>query len=132
MARLTQSTGILFILSALAGLFIFSGCDRDDETEPQGHHAEEIAIQPEDASFAVGEQVQFNAVLLTAAGDTVDTSGLDVDWQWWSSDDNVFTVEDNGLATGQNPGEAFCIAEVTVLEGSQNFTGRDSVFVVVF
>jgi hypothetical protein len=131
--RLIQAiTGVLIVAYAFAGMFIFSGCNDDDVTELPDHQVHEIVIFPDSAFFEVGEQVQFSAFALTAAGDTVDTSDLDIEWDWWSTDTDVFTVEDDGTATGQNPGEAFCVIEATILVGTQNFNGRDSAFVFIF
>ena len=129
---LFQSNRGLLLFALIAGLLIHIGCSGDDVTGPDGHGVVDIRIEPQDASFSVGEQEQFQALLLDADGNSVEPEGLDVTWEWWSSDTEVFAVEPGGLATGQAAGEAYCIIEVTVLEGTQNFNGRDSAFVVIF
>jgi hypothetical protein len=131
--RLIQTiTGILIMAFVFVGVFIFSGCSDDDAVELPDHQVHEIVIFPDSAFFEVGQQVEFSAFALTAAGDTVDTSDLDIEWEWWSTDPDVFTVEDDGTATGQSSGDALCVIEATILRGTQNFTGRDSAFVFIF
>jgi len=129
---LFQSNRGLFLLALIAGLLIQTGCSSNDVAGTDGHGVVDLRIEPQEASFSVGEQEQFQAVLLDADGSAVDPEGLDVTWEWWSSDTEVFEVEPGGLATGQTAGEAYCIIEVTVLEGTQNFNGRDSAFVSIF
>jgi hypothetical protein len=119
---------------ALAGVIVFTGCESDDE-EPlsSDQQVESISIHPEIAELEVGEQLDFSVVGLTAEGDTVDTGDLEVEWSWWSTDEEVFTVEPGGLATARGPGEAYCVVEATILHKSlRNFTGRDSAFVMIF
>jgi hypothetical protein len=123
---------LTLFMAVFAGIIVISSCDRGEDDVQPAHNADHIAIEPEGASIGIGEEIQFSAVILTASGDTVDTSGLDVEWQWWSTDPGIFTVEESGLATGEDAGEAYCVAEATILVGSSNFTGRDSVFVSVF
>ncbi len=127
-----QANRSFFLLAVFAVLLIHAGCSSDEVAGPDGHGVVEVRIEPQEATFSVGEQEQFQALLLDADGSAVDPEGLDVTWDWWSSDTEVFTVEPGGLATGQAAGEAYCIIEVTVLEGTQNFTGRDSAFVFLF
>jgi len=125
-----SSTIIVFLFMAFLLTF---GCSTDDVTSPEdGHGVVEVVIEPREAEFEVGEHLEFSAFALNADGDTVDTSDLNIEWEWWSDDPEVFTVEPGGLATGHNPGEAFCIIEATILVGKSNFSGRDSAFVMVF
>lgn len=144
--ELSQTSVVFFAALAFAVMLIFSGCgDDDDPAGPQTQEAVDVIISPDSAEFSVGEQMQFSAFVLTDAGDTVATEDLDVEWEgeWWSSDPEVFTVEDNGMATGQDSGEAYCVVELT-LEDDQifetagfltksraRFTGRDSAFVLM-
>jgi plastocyanin len=131
-----------FIMAlALAGTLVLAGCDSTDANneEPQ---IEALIISPSSVSIEVGEQVNFSIAALTASGDTV----RDLDPRWWSSDPDVFTVDGNGTATGQAPGDAFCKAEVTAeaantashlktvhsKRAKRIFVGRDSAFVSVF
>lgn len=58
--------------------------------------------------------MNFSVFALTASGDTIDTDEIDIEWQWWSTDPEVFDVEPGGLATGKSSGEAFCVVEATV------------------
>jgi hypothetical protein len=108
------------------------GCDSSEVDSLLGHGVERVVISPSTASVSVGDQVSFSAFALTAQGDTVDTADLDIEWRWWSSDPDVFTVEEGGTATGRSPGEEYCVVEATILRGQSNFTGRDSAFVMVF
>ncbi len=121
-----------FLPALVAGLFIHAGCSSDDVAGTDGHGVVDLRIEPQEATFSAEEQEQFQALLLDADGNAVDPEGLDVTWEWWSSDTEVFTVEPGGLATGQSAGEAYCIIEVTVLEGTQNFNGRDTAIVFIF
>lgn len=124
----------------LTGALVLAGCDSTDANEePQ---IETLIISPRSVSIAVGEQADFSVAALTTSGDTV----RDLDLRWWSSDPDVFTVDGNGMATGQAPGDAFCKAEVTAeaantashlktvhsKRAKRIFVGRDSAFVSVF
>jgi len=124
----------------LTGTLVLSGCDSTDANEePQ---IEELIISPGSANLAVGEQMDFSVAALTASGDTI----RDLDLRWWSSDPAVFTVGNNGTATGQAPGEAFCKVELTddatntathlkaayFKAAKRPFPGLDSAFVSVF
>jgi len=122
--RLFQSTATFVIVIALAATLIITGCDGDETTGPQNPVVVDVVISPETAELEVGEELDFSAFALTAAGDTVDISDLNIEWNWWSNDPDVFTVEPGGLATGQSPGEAYCIVEATV-EVGLNFNQND-------
>ena len=131
-----SSTVVIFLFMASVLTF---GCSDDDVTGPEnGHGVVEVVILPPEAEIDVGNFQEFEALLLNAQGNTIDPSeldGFDIDWEWSSSDTNVFTVEQDGsagLGAGETSGEAFCIIEVTILVGNSNFTGRDSAFVMVF
>jgi hypothetical protein len=100
------SLGICFLM--------FNGCSDDDATGPQSDQVSSINIHPETATITEDEQIDFSVVLLSATGDTLGPDDFDIEWQWWSTDPDVFTVEAGGLATGQNPGDAFCVVEATV------------------
>jgi hypothetical protein len=112
--KLLKRSSLVLIAIAATGICMFNSCSDDDPTGPQNPQIVDIAISPSDATFASGEQLNFSVVALTATGDTVDTADLDIEWQWWSTDTEVFTVEPGGLATGQNPGEAYCIVEANI------------------
>ena len=120
------------LASAFTAMVLFSGCNDDSVTSSNRDQISKVIIIPDSIGIAVGEQVDFSAYLLDDADDNVDTEGLNIEWNWWSSNTDVFTVEPGGLATAKSPGEEFCIVEVTVLHGSSNFTGRDTAFVFIF
>lgn len=128
--RLIQTTGIIFMQLAVLGLLLFSGCGGDDATGPQSPQVVDVAISPENAEIPVGEDFEFSAFALTATGDTVDVADLDIEWQWWSDDPDVFTVEPGGMATGHNAGEAYCIVEATIEVGF-NFSQKDVSFAAI-
>mgnify|MGYP006303620335 FL=1 len=121
--------GALLIILAMV---LLGSCEEEKETEdptPQG-----VIIRPEEAAFSVGEQRDFSALVITESGDTLDIDNPDIELKWWSSDTTVFTVKEGGTATGRNAGEAYCIAEVTISDGTtlkRLFTGRDSAFVSI-
>lgn len=98
----------------IVGLGMLSGCSGEDSTGPDSPQVAEISISPEEAAIEPEEQIDFSVFALTETGDTVDTDDIDIEWQWWSTDPDVFDVEPGGLATGKNSGEAFCVVEATV------------------
>jgi hypothetical protein len=113
-------------------MLLISSCEENNQS--QDPTIQDVIIQPSNTSFNVGEQHEFSAFLLTESGDTVEVDNADIELDWWSSDTTVFTVEANGTATGNNPGDAYCIAEVRVDEDAnlkRIFTGRDSAFVSI-
>ena len=130
-----------FGLSALlTAMLVLVGCDTTDLAEEE--QIASIAIFPDSVALEVGEQVDFDVVALTASGDTVENANLKL--RWWSTDTAVFTVEENGLVTGQGSGRAFCKVEATdgeaagktVASGSHRLMrvpiGRDSAVVHMF
>ncbi len=113
---------------------MLSGCDKEDDTEPLNDQIEQIVITPQNASIPVGEQFEFSTAGVNANGDTVDISdmNLGLEWNWWSTDPEIFTVDDDGIATGMQAGEAFCILDFNERESRLKFTGRDSAVVFIF
>lgn len=129
---------LLISVLVFAGLVTPGSCDKEDDSDTNGVEIEKIAIIPEDAAMAIGEQEDFSAYALTTSGEKLYFDELDVESHWWSSDTTVFTVQTNGVATGKKQGEAYCILEATVslksgqLKALRRFTGRDSAFVAIF
>jgi len=134
-----------FALSSTILIFLFMvsilkfGCGGDDVTGPEdGHGVVEVVIEPPVAEIDTGNNQEFEAFLKDAQGNIVDPAeldGFDIDWEWWSTDTNVFTVEQDGstgIGAAESSGEAFCIIEVTITEGNSNFNGRDTSIVFVF
>lgn len=121
--KLQELLGKVVMALVFAGAFAFTGCESDDIVGPE--EIARIDISPDTASIEVGESIDFSVVALNASGDTIQNPDI----RWWSTNPDVFTVEDDGVATGQEPGEAFCNIEVT---GRRAFVGRDSAFVLVF
>ncbi len=111
---LSQTAATFLGIAIFVMILIFSGCGNDDSVQFQRQEVIDVIILPDSTEFRVGEQVQFSAFVLTEDEDTIATEDLDVEWEgeWWSSDSDVFTVENDGLATGKNAGEAFCIIEL--------------------
>jgi len=110
----TRITVLLITIIALTGMLMATGCDDDNPTEPEDEALEgaEVVIDPQEATFEVNEELNFSAFVISASGDTINDE-LNVEWNWYSSDTDVFTVQSNGTATGHNPGEAFCIVEAS-------------------
>lgn len=119
--QLFKTPLLVLIAFASSSIWLFNSCSGDDSTGPQNPQIVDIAITPDNATFAVGEQQDFSVVALTATGDTVDTADLDIELQWWSTDNDIFTVEPGGLATGHNQGEAYCMVEA-IINVSQHTT----------
>lgn len=112
--RLSNYNILIFIF---AGLLTFNSCsDNGTATDPDDEEIEvsEVVIEPQNATFEVGEEFDFSAFLITVSGDTVNEE-FEIDWNWYSSDQDIFTVEAGGTATGYNPGEAFCIVEAELV-----------------
>lgn len=132
-----QISGIVMVV-AFIGMLTFNSCNKDEDNQTQGFEVEKIAITPKTANMAVGAQEDFSANVITTAGDTLNFKDLDVESRWWSSDTTVFTVQENGTATGKNKGDAYCIIEATIalksaqLKALRFYTGRDSAFVTIF
>lgn len=123
----------ILVALVFAGALALSGCDSTEDTPADP--IEGIAVSPDTASIGIGEQMGFTVVGLTALGDTVRDADLTL--TWWSTDPSVFTV-DEGTATGQQAGTAFCKVEAddnslgTIANSRvRRFVGRDSAFVSV-
>ncbi len=132
-----QTVNILFLQFAVVAMLMTTGCN--DVTGPEEDHGVvDILIEPQEVEMEVGDQQPFEGFLIDEQGDTIDPAeidGFDITWEWWSSDSDIFTVEQDGSAgtgTGEGEGEAFCILEVTITDGSSNFGGRDSSLVRLF
>lgn len=129
----------------VASLSALVGCDSNDTSDPPEVEIAQVAISPDSATIEVGEQAEFSALAVSAAGDTIAIPEGRLEWEWISSDPDVFTVDENGTASGQSPGEEYCIIDATLVEGlsgsaeatvdlraASGFVGRDSAFVLVF
>lgn len=130
----TRATLLFVAALGLTGALVLAGCDSTDTDDAP--EIARVAMVPDSATMAVGESVDFSVVALTADGDTVRDADLDI--EWWSTDPDVFTVTENGLATGQSSGTALCMVEATdevagkaAHPSAPFFVGRDSAFVVV-
>lgn len=77
----------------------------------------------------LGNTVDFAVVPLDENGDVVDDVSLEV--EWWSTDEAVFEVEEDGMARATGEGEAYCVVEATGVAKASRFVGRDSAFVTV-
>ena len=128
---------LLIISITLVSMLITFGCDDDNSTGsvPEGLEGAEVVIEPQDVSLEVDEQVDFSAFVVSASGDTVNDE-FNFSWNWYSSNPEVFTVQNNGTATGQNPGEAFCIVEASTgsakIRAKLRYVGLDSARVFLF
>ncbi len=120
-----------YIIAActVLSLVFTSGCSDNDTTGPQTDQVSSLSIHPETASLEAGDQVDFSVVLLSATGEVLSPDDFDIEWQWWSTDPDVFTVEPGGLATGENPGEAYCMVEVVVAVSHKTNTLPDKLVV---
>ena len=95
--------------SQVSGLFTIS----DPEVYPAGPDAlQNVSLMSQKESLCVGESVQLETFIQPA--------GIDVDISWASSDENVATVDENGVVTAVAPGVAQ--VTVTVTDGENTFT----------
>lgn len=130
---------LIFVPLALviAGALVLAGCDTTEVTDDQ---IASVVISPDTASIEVGEQVDFSVTALNASGETIPNPNVSI--RWWSTDTTVFRVTDDGLATGEDAGEALCMVEAsdevagrvaggTATSSLRRFVGRDSAYVVV-
>lgn len=129
---------LLFITLVFFPLLMSSSCkDNNSVSSSEDDELDEarVVIEPENASFEYTNEQDFSAYVISASDDTVNED-FNLNWNWYSSDPNVFTVQNNGAAKGQNPGEAYCIVEASTESGKiaakLRFTGRDSAFVRIF
>lgn len=128
------------LIFALAGTLAFAvGCDSNDVGEEPDPEITGFAFTTDSVALAVGEEADFSDLVvgLTAEGDTVEDPDLDL--RWWSSDPDVFTVDNNGRAAALDTGRAYCLAEMSDEAAAQafysklaKFTGRDSFLVMMF
>jgi len=125
------------LIFTFVGLLILISCSGEESSVgPEDEEVEiaEVVIKPKNVAFEVGEEYDFSAFLISASGDTVNDK-FEIDWNWYSSDPDVFTVESGGTATGHNSGEAHCIVEVSTdnskIVAKRRFVGRDSAFVTL-
>ncbi|MDR8393296.1 Ig-like domain-containing protein [Aliifodinibius sp. S!AR15-10] len=121
---LIKSLCLLSLAVSVSWIAIFTGCSTDSDMGEMQNQITEIEITPDSIAISAGDKKEFSAFGLTASGDTVQ----DAEFNWWSTDTDVFTVENDGTVTGQNAGNAFCMIELAI----RGFTGRDSAFVNVF
>lgn len=138
MTRVTIS--IQALLFALIGTLVSTvGCDSNDVAEEPEPAIEEFAFTTDSVALEVGQEADFSDLLvgLTADGDTVEDPDLDL--EWWSTDPDVFTVDNDGKATALDTGRAYCMAEMSDEAAAQafysklaKFTGRDSFLIMVF
>lgn len=108
-----KTTGFSLIIILIAGMLNI-GCEDNNSTESEEEELKgaEVVIEPQNVSMEVDEQVNFSAFVVSASGDTVNED-FNFQWNWYSSNPEVFTVQNNGTATGKNSGEAFCIVEAS-------------------
>ena len=127
----TKTWLILCLISAFAITLLIVACDTSGVTGTEDPEIAAIVISPSEAEIDVGEQEQLSFELLDESGETVDTEILDMETEWITTDPGVVTLDESGIATGQSPGQEYCIIDVTVHRGSSNFNGRDTAIVFV-
>lgn len=125
--RFRRSAKNISLLVVTASL-IMIGCVTDSDSTGSPNLIANIQIAPDSLSIPVGETGEFTAFALDESGDTLRDESIK--FNWWSTDKEVFTVEGNGTATGQEAGTAFCVIEIATR--NRAFTGRDSAFVRIF
>lgn len=115
--RLFQIFRLLILVFLFSGIMITS-CDDDNSvsSEEEEFKGAEVVIEPQNVTLEVDEEVDFSAFVVSASGDTINDE-FNIQWNWHSSDPDVFTVKSNGTATGHSSGEAFCIVEASTANG---------------
>lgn len=110
--------GVIIIGTSL----MLTSCDSTKaETESQ---IADVVMKPDEVTLEVVQNADIQLVIADKNGNidfsafAVTTSGKQVpipdnaEIKWWSSDPSVFTVTDNGTATAQGTGEAFCVIKM--------------------
>lgn len=151
---------LLFACSFSAAVLItilMASCDDNIAGPENQNEIARVVMSPDNASIEVGETIHFSLVALTASGDTLEdvlqwassnkvqspgkrAERTDITVKWWSTDPSVFTVEENGIATGQGTGTAYCKIKAIERVQTAGKTGGtriipilwDSAFVAVF
>ena len=132
----SRTSGFLVTFILIAGI-LNTGCEDNNPTESEEDNLEgaEVVIEPQNVSIDVNEQIDFSAFVVSASGDTVNEE-FNFQWNWYSSDPEVFTVQSNGTATGHHSGEAFCIVEASTgsekIRAKLRYVGLDSARVFLF
>lgn len=108
-----QTAEFLIIILSITGTII-TGCNDENPTSTDDEELKgaEVVIEPQNVTLEVDEEFDFSAFVVNASGDTINDE-LNIQWNWYSSDPDVFTVQNNGIATGHHSGEAFCIVEAS-------------------
>ncbi len=104
---------------ALTAAALLVGCG-DDATGPT---VDSVVVTPAVATIAPGATVQLSATVLDASGDVL--TGLSVTWA--SDDENIATVDDDGLVTGVADG----IVDISASAGGESATAEITVFTPV-
>lgn len=135
-AQLFKTT-VFFVTVILIVGILNIGCEDNNPTESEEDDLKgaEVVIKPQNVSIEVDEQIDFSAFVVSASGDTVNEE-FNFQWNWYSSNPDVFTVQNNGTATGHNSGEAFCIVEASTgpskIRAKLRYVGLDSARVLLF
>lgn len=79
---------------------------------------DQVSVSPATATIKKGETQQFTATVTDANGDTVTDATI----EWVSSDELVATVDETGLATGVEAGDAAINAAADGISGSAALT----------
>jgi len=110
--------------AALVGVALFTGCGDDagnGTVGPHNHVLESVQVEPSSPSLMEGETVELVATPTCVAGEP-----LDVPVSWSSGDENVATVDADGVVTAVLEGQADINAEAsydgTSVTGSAGLT----------
>ena len=92
-------------------------------TEPQAAVVASVSVTPAASFLEEGGTQQFEAMAMTETGATVQ----DVMFTWTSSDENVATIDHEGLATGVSAGEVVITATSDDISGTASLTVLESI-----
>ncbi|AGH82212.1 Ig domain-containing protein group 2 domain-containing protein [Psychromonas sp. CNPT3] len=108
--------------------FVLSGCN--DDTGLLSGSSTEVGLKalPEEASIPVGLSQAYKAQAIFDDGHTTDVTTHE-ELHWISSDENIATIDENGVARGINEGKAWITAQ-GIYHG-ETFTVKNSLNVTL-
>lgn len=124
-----SSYHLLYCIGILifAGVLMLSGCDTTNTEEQGPPNVVDAIILFEGAStdlpsIEVGETIKFEGFAITETRDRIPLADLGANWEWdwYSTEPAVATLDTEGHVTGQGEGKAFCVLELFTTDDVQS------------